>query len=162
LEALVQLTDVLDLLRRLIQAADHPDIAEVRVYAGGDEPLRNGVDVKDQRGGHMFLAGAQWKGETPVEVPELLPPPKLGAQRIAILTVKLLDAARPAELKAWRLVALPDLGPTDARGVAPAGVSLVAADGTKILLRAMHGGSQTGDPAEDPHPDWRVPGTLTV
>lgn len=158
----MQLPEVLDLLQRLLTAAQHPDIVEVRVYSGGPEPARNGVAVKDRRGGNMYLAGAVWKGETPVDAPEVLPPPKLGVQRIAALTVKLLDVAKPAELQAWRLVALPDLGPTDARGVTPSGVSLVGADGSKVLLRALHGGSQTGDPAEDPYPDWRVPATLAI
>jgi hypothetical protein len=159
----VQLGDVLGLLKRLLEAAGHPDIAEVRLYSGGPEPERNGIAVRDQRHGHMYLAGASWKGETEVPAPDLLPPPKLGAQRIAALVVKLLDVARPAELKAWRLVALPDLGPTDARGVAPSGVSLACSDGTRVLLRATHGGAQAErDPAEDPHPDWQVPETLTV
>jgi hypothetical protein len=160
---LVQLPDVLDLLRRLIEGAQHPDIADVRLYSGGPEPERNGVAVRDQRQGHMYLAGTTWKGETPVDTPDVLPPPKLGAQRIAVLAVKLLDVARPAELKAWRLVALPDLGSTDARGVAPAGVSLACADGTRVLLRATHGGAQAErDPEEDPFPDWRVPDSLAV
>lgn len=158
----MQLGDVLDLLKRLIEAAQHPDIAEVRLYSGGPEPARNGVAVKDVRGGSMFLAGAAWKGETPVDVPEVLPPPKLGAQRIAILTVQLLNAAKPSELQDWRLVALNDLGPTEARSVTPSAVSLIATDGTRFLLRALHGGSQTGDPAEDPHPDWRVPKALSI
>jgi hypothetical protein len=160
----VQLGDVLDLLKRLIEAAQHPDVAEVRVYSGGPEPARNGVAVKDRRGGHMYLAGATWKGETPVDVPTVLPPPKLGAQRIAILTVQLLNAARPSELQDWRLVALTDLGPTEARGTMPSGVSLIAADGTRFLLRALHGGSQTGDPEEEPDVSrgWQVPASLTV
>jgi hypothetical protein len=158
----VQLSETLDLLKRLLDAAGHPDVAEVSLYSGGPEPDRNGVAVKDRRGGHMYLSGATWKGEIPVDTPDVLPPPNLGAQRIAALTVKLLDAAKPVELQAWRLVALPDLGPTDARSVAPTAVSLVGADGSRMLLRATHGGSQTGDPAEDPHPDWRVPEPLTV
>ncbi|GGN39105.1 hypothetical protein GCM10010109_66660 [Actinoplanes campanulatus] len=134
----------------------------MRLYGEGTPQSPAGVAVKDTRGGSTYLWGTTWRGETPVDLPEVLPPPKLGAQRIAVLAVKLLDAARPAELKAWRLVALPDLGPTDARGVAPAGVGLVAADGSRFLLRATHGGSQTGDPAEDPHPEWRVPEALAI
>jgi hypothetical protein len=158
----VQLPEVLDVLRRLFEAAQHPDIAEVRVYSGGDEPMRNGLALKDHRGGSTYLAGAVWKGEQPVDAPEQLPAPKSGAPRIAILAVKLLDVARPADFRDWRLVALPDLGPTDGRGTTPTGVSIVAADGSRVLLRAMHGGSQTGDPAEDPHPDWRIPVSISI
>lgn len=153
----MQLVEVLDLVQRLIVAAQHPDIDDVRLYGEGTEQSPAGVAVKDQRGGSTYLWGTTAKGETPVETSVALPPPKLGAQRIAVLVVKLLDAARPGTLQAWRLVALPGLGPTDARGVAPAGVSVIGADGSRFLLRATHGGSQTGDPAEDPFPDWRVP-----
>ncbi|MEU4558428.1 hypothetical protein AB0F72_08560 [Actinoplanes sp. NPDC023936] len=158
----MQQAEVLDVMKRLFEAAAHPDIAEVRVYGAGTKESPGGVAVKDQRNGSTYLVASPWKGETPVDVPEQLPPPKLGVQRIAVLAVRLLDAARPAQFQAWRLVALPDLGPTDARGTTPAGVSIKCADGTNVLLRAMHGGSQTGDPAEDPHPDWQIPAGITV
>ncbi len=158
----MQLTEVLDLLKRLLVAAQHPDVADVYTYGAGTKESPGGVAVKDVRGGKMFLAGSDWKGEQPIDVPEILPAPKQGAQRILTLAIQLLDAARPAQLQAWRAVTLPDLGPTDARGVTPAGISLVAADGSRFLLRAMHGGSQTGDPDVDPNPEWRVPAGISV
>lgn len=158
----MQLTEVLDLLKRLFEAAGHPDIAEVRTYGAGTEQSPAGVDVRDVRRGHTYLAGSSWKGETPVDVPEVLPAPKQGAQRIAILAVKLLDAAQPAQFKAWRLVALPDLGPTDGRGTVPAGVSIVCADGARVLLHATQGSSQAGDPEVDPHPDWQIPAGISI
>jgi hypothetical protein len=162
LEAVVQLTEVLDVLAALFRAADHPDIAEVSTFARGPEPARNGLAVKDKWSGTTFLSGADWKGETPVEMPAVLPPPKKGVQRIATLAVMLLDMARPAQMEAWRLVALPDLGPTDARGATPSGVSIACADGTRVLLRATQGGSQLPTPDDDPNPGWQVPAGLSV
>ncbi|MFC7532366.1 hypothetical protein [Actinoplanes sp. GCM10030250] len=95
-------------------------------------------------------------------MPEQLPPPRLGAQRIAVLAAHLLQVASPPQIKASRLVALENLGPTDQRGTVPAGVSLVCADGTRMLLRATSGASQTPYPDEDPHPNWRVPEDIAV
>ena len=158
----MQLNEVLDVMKRLIEAAQHPDIKNVYTYGAGTKESPGGVAAVDERGGKMFLVGSPWKGETPIDAPEQLPPPKSGAQRIAVLAVRLLDAARPAQFAAWRLVALPDLGPTDQRGATPAGVSIKCADGTTFLLRATSGGSQTGDPEVDPHPDWTIPTSITV
>ncbi|MFC7530208.1 hypothetical protein [Actinoplanes sp. GCM10030250] len=160
----MELTDVLDVFERLFNAAQHPDIAEVRRYGKGTAESLAGVDLRDQRDAHMYLSGpTTWKGkETPLEVPEQLPPPRLGAQRIAVLAAQLLDAAKPAQFRAWRLVALENLGPTDQRGTVPAGVSVLCADGSRILLRATSGASQTPYPAEDPFPQWRVPTPITV
>ncbi len=92
----------------------------------------------------------------------MLPPPKLGAQRIAVLAAQLLEVARPPQFPQWRLLALNDLGPTDQRGQGPAGVGVVCADGSKVLLRATSGASQTPYPTEDPYPDWRMPVDLTI
>ncbi|WP_436532878.1 hypothetical protein [Actinoplanes sp. HUAS TT8] len=158
----MQLAELLDLLKRLIEAGQHPDITDVSVFSRGPELARNGVAVKDRWSGSTFLSGSDWKRESPVETPAVLPPPKKGVQRIATLTIMLLDAARPAQLQAWRPVALPDLGPTDARGATPAGLSIVCADGTHFLLRATQGGSQLPTPDEDPHPEWRVPEGLSI
>ncbi|MFF0378665.1 hypothetical protein [Actinoplanes missouriensis] len=158
----VQQAEVLDVMKGLFEAAQHPDIAEVYTYGAGTKESPGGVAVKDVRGGKMFLVASPWKGETPVDAPEILPPPRQGVQRISTLAIRLLDAAKPALFQAWRLVALPDLGPTDARSVTPAGVSIKCADGTTVLLRAMSGGSQTGDPAEDLHPDWQIPAGIVV
>lgn len=158
----MQLPDILDVLKRLFEAAQHPDIAGVSVFARGSELPRNGIAVKDRWSGTTFLSGADWKGETPVDTPAVLPPPKQGVQRILTLAAWLLDTAKPAQFQAWRLVALPDLGPTDARGTTPAALSIVCADGTRFLLRATQGGSQLPTPGEDPNPDWRVPADLSI
>ena len=59
----------------------------------------------------------------------------------------------------WReWVALPDLGPSDQPGTWPAGVSVVCADGTKMLLRSSATGVTLGaEPEQDPFPDYRIP-----
>lgn len=157
----MQLAAVLDVFEALFKAAQHPDVAEVGRYGndtapGGQSPA--GVKVKDARGAHMYLWGAVWKGATTLEVPAVLPTPKWGAQRIAVFAAQLLDVAQPTDFfQSWRLVALPDLGPTNARGQVPAGVEVVCADGTRMLLRSTHGSSQTGDPDEEPCPDYQIP-----
>ncbi|AEV87154.1 hypothetical protein ACWT_6137 [Actinoplanes sp. SE50] len=47
----MQLTEVLDVLKRLIEAAEHPDITEVSVFSRGPELPRNGIAVKDRWSG---------------------------------------------------------------------------------------------------------------
>ncbi|WP_045740975.1 hypothetical protein [Actinoplanes rectilineatus] len=157
----MNLTDALDLLERLLNAAGHPDIASVKRYGQGTEQSPAGIDLADQRGAHMYLFGEQRKGEIPIDVPTVLPTPKYGSQRVAVLAAQLLDAARPDALREWRLVAFGDLGPTDARGVAPAGISMLAADGSRILLRSAMGASKdTTAPDSEPSPGWTPPADL--
>lgn len=157
----MQLSAVLDVFEGLFRAAGHPDVVDVGRYGadvepGGSSPA--GVKLRDVRGGHMYLWGARWKGETPLAVPEVLPTPRFGHQRIAVFAAQLLEAAQPTDLfESWRLVALPDIGPTEARGQVPAGVSVVCVDGTKVLLRSTHGSSPTGDPDVEPCPEYRIP-----
>jgi hypothetical protein len=162
----VQLAEILDVFEQLLTASGHPDIVSVRRYGtdtapGGPSPA--GVAVKYQSGSHAYLAGGTGAGEVPLAVPEVMPPPKRRASRLAIFAVQLLDVARPEVFKAWRLVALPDGGPDGERGSTfPAGVSLVCADGTRMLLRVTAGSGQQGDPDEDPFPDYVIPADLAV
>jgi hypothetical protein len=158
----VKLAEVLDVFEGLFAAAQHPDIVSVGRYGsdmqpGGQSPA--GVKVKHLSGSEAYLWGAVVRNDAvPAPVPEALPAPRLRAPRIAILAAKLLDVARPAQFKAWRLVAFPDLGPEP--GVTSLGVEVVCADGTKMLLRATAGSGPAGDPADEPAPDYRIPAVL--
>jgi len=156
----MQLAQVLDVFEGLLVASKHPDIVEIERYGrdvapGGSSPA--GVKARYQSGSEAYLWGAVWPGEIPITVPDEMPPPKRRADRMAIFAVQLLDVARPDVFTSWQLVAFPDLGPTDERGKSAAGVSLVCSDGTKMLLRVTAGSGPSGDPAEDPFPDYRIP-----
>lgn len=170
--AKVKDTQVLDVVEQLLNAAQHPDIAKVERYGPGDGPWGpsitspgmstrgiTGVKVTHQSTATASLWLANRPGETPIPVPGVLPPPRQNrAPRLAILAVQLLDGAKPAQFKAWQLVALPDVGATDKRGISPAGVSIVTAAGEKVLLRVSATGPTVGvEPAEDPFPDYVIP-----
>ena len=158
----------LDVIEKLLVAANHPDITDIRRYGPGlgpwgpsDEksPVKGvtGLRVTHQSSSTASLWEAIWPGEQPVEAPDVLPAPRQNrAPRLAILVARLLDKARPAEFKAWRLVSLPGLGVPE-EGL-PFGLSIVHADGTRMLLRASATGATAGtDVAEDPFPDYVVP-----
>jgi hypothetical protein len=160
LTPVVQLAQVLDVLAALLAAADHPEVAAVERYGqdlvpGGPSPA--GVRVRYRNGSEAYLWVALWPGENPLPTPETLPSPKRRADRIAVFTAQLLDVARPAQFAAWRVVALPDLGPLEESGKAPRGVRIDCADGTSLLLRATSGVGPSGDPDEDPYPGYRIP-----
>jgi hypothetical protein len=161
----VQLAEILDVFEQLLTASGHPDIVSVRRYGtdtapGGPSPA--GVAVKYQSGSHAFLAGGLGDGEIPIPVPDVMPGPKRRASRLAVFAVQLLDVARPAQFKAWRLIALPDVGPEAERGQFPAGVSVICADGTRMLLLVTAGSGPAGDPAEEPFPGWTIPAELAA
>lgn len=161
----MELAEILDVFEQLLTASRHPDIVSVRRYGrdttpGGPSPA--GVAVKYQSGSHAFLAGGLGDNEIPLPVPDVLPPPRRRASRLAIFAVQLLEVARPAQFRAWRLVGFPDVGPEAERGRFPAGVSVACADGTRMLLRVTAGSGPAGDPAEEPFPDWKIPAELAA
>ena len=168
-EPAVNLAAILDVIEGLLNAAEHPDIVKVDRYGDGNEPwgpsterskskTLAGVKVTHQSTATASLWGAVWPGQQPVAVPDVLPAPKFRAARLAILVVQLLDVARPAQFKAWQLVALPDLGPAEARGTFPAGVSITCADGASMLLRATSTGASVGhEDTEDRFSDYMIP-----
>ncbi|GAB1641800.1 hypothetical protein [Krasilnikovia sp. MM14-A1259] len=165
----MRLTEVLDVIEGVLNASEHPDIVQVDRYGDATEPWGpnvqtstsrsiSGVRVRYQSSASAMIFGAVWPSETPIPVPDEMPPPVRRAPRLAIFVVQLLDVARPAEFRSWQLVALSDLGPTDARGSSPSGVSLVCADGTKMLLRVSGASVSTGaDPETEPFPDYVIP-----
>jgi hypothetical protein len=163
----MQLAQVLDVFEGMLVASEHPDIVEVTRFGTSGEPWGpntratgiTGVKVRHQSTATASLFGAVWPGEKPLPIPDTMPPPPQNrAPRLAIFAVQLLEVARPAQFQSWSLVALPDLGPTDQRGTSPFGVSLVCADGTKMLLRVSATGANVGaEPTEEPFPEYRVP-----
>ncbi len=103
---------------------------------------------------------AQWPGEEqPIGEPNELPPPRQNrAPRLAILVKQLLDAAQPAQLKAWRLVKLPKLGHPETQAHLPSGLSVVTASGERELMRVTATGATEGfDFDADPFPDYMIP-----
>ncbi len=163
-------TSVLDVMERLLTAAAHPDIVHVERYGPGLGPWGpnvqqstvkaiTGVRVVHQSTATASLREAVWPGEQPVDVPAVMPAPKQNrAPRLAIFAYQLLEAARPAELKAWRLVTLPDLGNQAKQAGLPFGLSVVTADGQKMLLRVTATGPTVGgEPDDEPYPDYVIP-----
>jgi hypothetical protein len=149
----VHQVQVLDVVEALLNASAHPEIEAVERY--GTDP--SGIRVRLVDGALAYLWGAVWPGEADLPTPDRLPPPAgRRPDRLAVLTVMLLDAARPPSLTSWKLVALTDLGPENERGKAPRGIRIVAADGTSLLLRVTAAGGPERAPAEEPWPDWRI------
>ncbi len=164
---------ILDILERLLTAAHHPDIVAVEQYGPGDGPWGPKSDPKKVRGisgvrvVHQSTATASlwlavWDGEQPVEAPAVWPVPRQNrAPRLAMFAAQLLEHAKPAEVKAWRLVALPGLGNQEKQAGLPFGLSVVMADGSRVLLRATATGATVGfDPDEEPFPDYVIPADL--
>jgi hypothetical protein len=162
----MQLAEVLDVVEGLLVASEHPDIVSVKRYGTATGPSADrsrtssisGVRVTYSSTATAVIWGAIWPGETPIPTPGEMPPPVERTGRLAIFVVQLLDVARPQQFRSWQLVALPDLGPTAARGTAASGVSVVCADGTKMLLRTSSTGATVGaEPTEEPFPDYVIP-----
>jgi hypothetical protein len=156
----VRLADVLDVLQELHLTSGHPEIAAVERYGtdpapGGPSPA--GLRLRYETGSFAYLWGAIWPGETPLPVPADLPPPSGRAMRAAAFAAQLLEAAQPEAFRSWELVALPDLGPAEARGKVPLGLRINCGDGTSLLLRATAAGGPVQEPDTEPHPDYRIP-----
>ncbi|GLW27320.1 hypothetical protein [Actinoplanes regularis] len=156
----MRLAQVLDILQELHLAGGHPEIAAVERFGtdtapGGPSPA--GLRLRYTTGSEAYLWGAVWPGETPIPVPEILPPPSRRASRAAAFAAQLLDAARPSAFRAWELVALKGLGPAEERGKVPLGLRITCGDGTALLLRATAAGGPTREPDSEPHPEYRIP-----
>jgi hypothetical protein len=161
---------VLGVMERLLIAAKHPDIVSVERYGTSNAPWGptvetsktksiTGIMVRHQSTATASLWLAEWPGEQPAELPKVLPAPRQNrAPRLAILAGQLLDAAKPEQFKAWRMVTLPNLGRPDVQAGLPFGLSIVTADNTRVLLRVTATGPTVGqDPDEEPFPDYTIP-----
>ena len=163
------MTSVLDVVERLLVAAEHPDIARIDRYGPDLGPWGptveqsrvktiSGVKVTYQSTATASLWEAVWPGEQPIGDNTVVPAVTRRAARLLILAAQLLDVAKPEQFRAWRLVSLPGIGLPADQGVLPSGLSIVLTDGSKVLLRATAAGPTLGaEPTEDPFPDYVFP-----
>jgi hypothetical protein len=163
------MSQVLDVVERLLLAAEHPDIVKVSRYGPDLGPWGptveqskvkriSGVKVTFSSTATASLYEAVEPDEVPVDAPATALSPARRAPRLAILCAQLLDAARPPQFKAWRLVSFPRIGLEAERGVMPFGVSIVLADGSRALLCASSTGPTAGsEPVDEPFPGYTIP-----
>lgn len=154
--ALMESAQVLDVIERLFETAEHPDIVEVKRYGrdlkpGGQSPA--GVKVTYQSGAETYLFAALpgTPAPTPQELPAEMPPLKLRASHTLKFLIELLDVAKPAVFTAWRTVSF--TGVT----AGPSGMEIRCADGGTAYLRATCASGPTGDPVTQPFPDYVIP-----
>lgn len=169
---------VLDVVERLLVAAQHPDTVTVERYGPGEGPWGPTVETSKARGVtgvrvvHQSSATASlWEADQPgaqaVEAPEVIPVPRadklapqMRAPRLLIFTAQLLDVARPAQFQSWQLLTLPDLGVEGQEGL-PFGLGITGAGGGRMLLRASATGPTVGEePAVEPFPEYVIPAGL--
>ncbi|MFI5895667.1 hypothetical protein ACIA5D_36785 [Actinoplanes sp. NPDC051513] len=165
------LPEVLDVIERLLNAAEHPDIVRVERYGTGAEAWGptveksqvktvTGVKVHHQSTSSASLWGSNRSDLTPVEAPEM-PAPGLRGPRLAILTVRLLDVARPPQFSGWQLFSVAELA--GAGEGLPFAVGITCADGSRVLLQASSTGASVGrEPDVEPFPDYVVPEGLAA
>lgn len=147
---------VLDVIERLLGAAEHPDIVEIKRYGrdvkpGGQSPA--GVKVTYQSGAetYLFAADPGTPAPEPHPLPEQMPPLKLRALHTVRFVIELLEVARPDVFTAWRTVSF--AGVTSA----PSGMEIRCADGGSAYLRATCASGPLGDPESPPFSDYTVP-----
>lgn len=165
----MNLTQILDVVEGLLVASEHPDIVAVERYGTEGEPWGpsveksrarsiTGVQVRYQSSAKASLWGAVWPGETPIPLPEQMPEPKRRSERLAVFVVQLLDFARPEVFRSWQMVTLPGIGLETEQGKTAGGISLVCADGTRMLLRSTATGVTIGqEPEVEQFPDYAIP-----
>lgn len=160
----------LDIIERLLQSAQHPDIVSVARYGPNLGPWGptvaqsrvkaiSGVKVVHPSTATASVWEAVWPAGQPVDPPAVLPGPRQNrAPRLLILLQQLLDVAKPDTLTSWQLVALPGLGDPQTQAGLPTGLAIVTATGDRVLLRATATGPVVGaDPDVDPFVDYRIP-----
>lgn len=163
------MSQVLDVIERLLVAAEHPDIVEVERYGPGGgvwgptvEQSRakqiSGLRVVHRSSATASLWEAVWPGEQPATAPaEASTPRQNRAPRLAQFVAQLLDVAKPEQFTAWRLVTLPGLGTANEQAGMPFGLSIVTTTGP-VLLRTTATGPTAGDePAAEPFPEYVIP-----
>jgi len=170
----MQLAQVLDVIERLLVAAEHPEIDKVERYGTATEPwgpdaarsrttLISGLKATFTSTSTAFLNGRILPGVVEVPVPADMPPPKLRAPRFVTFVAQLLDVARPPAFASWQLVTPATAGSPDQLGTLPYGIAITCADGTKMLLLSQATGAMVGaEPAEEPFPDYVIPDTVAT
>jgi hypothetical protein len=151
----METAQVLNVVERLFNAAEHPDIALVKRYGrdvkpGGQSPA--GVSLRYQSDSEVYIWAATGDGKpVPADLPAVMPSLRVRAPYALRMLVQLLDTAKPDLFTAWRTVSFPGLGLPQA-----CGLELKGSDGTSFYLRVTAGSGPT-DPAADPFPDYVIP-----
>ncbi|QLQ38016.1 hypothetical protein [Micromonospora robiginosa] len=153
----MQVSQALDIIEALLNAAEHPDIAAVERYGrdaqpGGQSPA--GIRVQHRSSDTRALLMADVPPRTAQPVPVLTEPlpPKWRAARILVLVHQLLDAARPEQLAGWELVTQ-----DGTHSPVAAGIRITARDRSVVYLRGIAASGQQREPENDPYPDYRIP-----
>ncbi|MEU1761228.1 hypothetical protein [Micromonospora sp. NPDC005652] len=146
----------LTLIAALLEASEHPDIVNVGNYGKDDRPggqSPTGIRVTHRNQSFSMLWGAvEPAGTTGVPLPDEMPPPRQRAARLLVFVHQLLDVAKPAQLRSWRLCASPGV-------VVPvaAALRLEGHDGSTAYLRATSGSGGNAEPDAEPFPDYEIP-----
>ncbi|MFI5934172.1 hypothetical protein [Actinoplanes sp. NPDC051494] len=144
--------EALDLVERLLTAAQHPDVSRVYRYDGAT----SGVALTYRSDAKAFFSPMPGKvGVQPADLPEDLGRWTFRGNYALKMLVDLLEAVRPAAVTGWRTVAI------DKIAMKPAGIELSGPGGT-VVLRVTSGGPMglDSDPAD--FENWRLPEGITV
>jgi hypothetical protein len=145
---------VLDVVEKLHNVAEHPDIEQVSRYGrdlkpGGQSPA--GVCLRYQSGSEVYIWASADRNPAAVVLPEPVASRRLRIPHAIRLLVQLLDTARPELFTAWRTVGFPDLDMPQA-----CALELKGRDGSSFILRFTAGSAPT-DPDDDPAPGYLIP-----
>jgi hypothetical protein len=156
----VQVSQALDIMEALLQAAEHPDITAISRYGrdtqpGGQSPPGIKV-VHGNRSYAMLWAALPHPDARPLPLGEM-PPPRLRAGRIIVLAHQLLDAAQPDAFLKWELCATPGVGAWEDGNPPASALRITCRDGQVIYLRGTAASGGAAEPETDPHPDYRIP-----
>ncbi|MET8278373.1 hypothetical protein [Micromonospora sp. NPDC005174] len=152
---------VLDVVEALLIAAQHPDYTDVYRYGrdsmpGGQSPA--GVSATHLSGSRSMLWAAEQPHDArPADASDAMVTSMPG--RTLRLTLRLLDAAQPAEFTRWELCSAGGVGWPE-HGVSPSAIRITGADGTVAYLRATAASGPRGgaaEPKEDPCPGYVIP-----
>lgn len=153
----MQVSQALDIVEALLNAAEHPDITAIERYGrdaqpGGQSPAGVKTQHRSSDAWALLMADVPPRAAQPVPLPTEPMPPRWRAARILVLVHQLLDAARPEQLGGWELVAQEGTHTPVA-----AGIRITARDGSVIYLRGMAASGERREPENDPYPDYRIP-----
>lgn len=152
----METAQVLDVIERLHNAAEHPDIVKVQRYGqdlkpGGQSPA--GVTITYQSGSEAYIWVAAPEQPEPAAhpLPDKMPELKFRAQHALKFLVELLDIAQPALFTAWRTVGFAGVAMT------PAGLAIRCSDGSTTYLRVTSGFGGFADQERDEFPEYTIP-----
>ncbi|MFG1950709.1 hypothetical protein [Micromonospora sp. NPDC048830] len=156
----MQVSQALDIMEALLQAAEHPDITAIGRYGRDSEPGGQsppGVKVTHANGSSAMLwAAVPPRDAQPVPLGEM-PPPRWRFWRLLVLAHQLLDVARPDQFSGWELCAVSDVGWIEDGQRTPSALRITCRDRSVIYLRATAASGSAREPETDPYPDYQIP-----